>query len=141
KFDAKLIERNEEVIKQIVEKANYFWNTFIVPKVPPAPGGSESSKEALASIYPKELEGKVISIEGEEYLQAIKKLEQLKLAKKEAELGIEEANQMFKAKMGNAEIALCGDKKITWAEQERKEYIVKASKSRVFRISNYKGGN
>ena len=141
KFDAKLIERNEEVIKQIAEKADYFWNTFVIPRIPPAPSGDESSGEVLKKLYPKELEGKVISIEGEEYLQAINKLEQLKLAKKEAELGIEEANQIFKAKMGNAEIALCGDKKITWAEQERKEYIVKASKSRIFRISNYKGGN
>ena len=44
KFDAKLIERNEEVIKQIVEKANYFLNTFIIPKVPPAPYGTNSSK-------------------------------------------------------------------------------------------------
>ena len=69
------------------------------------------------------------------------KLEQLKLAKKEAELGIEEANQIFKAKMGNAEIALCGEKKLTWKEVFRKEYIVKASSSRQFRISNYKGGN
>jgi putative phage-type endonuclease len=140
KFDVKLIERNEEVIKQIVEKADYFWNNFVIPRVPPAPSGDESSKEALAMMYPKEEVGKIISIEGEEYLQALNKLEQLKLAKKEAELGIEEANQIFKAKMGNAEIAICGVKKITWSEQERKEYTVKASKSRVFRISNYKGG-
>jgi len=141
KFDVKLIERNEEVIKQIVEKADYFWNNFVIPKVPPAPSGDESSAEVLKKLYPKELEGKVISIEGEEYIQALNKLEQLKLVKKEAELGIEEANQMFKAKMGNAEVALCGDKKFTWKEVIKKEYIVKASKSRVFRISNYKGGN
>ena len=141
KFDAKLIERNEEVIKQIAEKADYFWNTFVIPRIPPAPSGDESSGEVLKKLYPKELEGKVINIEGEEYLQAIDKLEQLKLAKKEAELGIEETNQMFKAKMGNAEIALCGDKKLTWKEVIKKEYIVEASSSRQFRISNYKGEN
>jgi len=141
KFDVKLIERNEEVIKQIVKKADYFWNTFVIPKIPPAPDGTESSKEALANLYPKEKEGKIITIEGEDYLQCLSNLEQLKLAKKEAELGIEEANQMFKAKMGDAEIALCGDKKITWKEVFRKEYIVKASSSRQFRILKYKGVN
>jgi len=141
KFDVKLIERNEEVIKQIVEKADYFWNNFVIPKIPPAPSGDESSKETLSMMYPKEEAGKIISIEGGEYLQALNKLEQLKLAKKEAELGIEEANQMFKAQMGNAEIAICGEKKLTWKEVFRKEYIVKASSSRQFRISNYKGGN
>jgi len=141
KIGVKLIEINNEVIDKLVEKANYFWNTFVIPKVPPAPDGTESSKNALASIYPKEEEGKIIVLEGEEYLKVFNNLEQLKLAKKEAELGIEEANQMFKAKMGTAEMAICGKKKIIWKEVEKKEYTVKASKSRVFRISNYKGGN
>ena len=36
---------------------------------------------------------------------------------------------------GIAEVLICGEKKSTWKEQERKEYVVKASKSRVFRIS------
>ncbi len=141
KFDVKLIERNEEVIKQIVEKADYFWNNFVIPRVPPAPSGDESSKEALAMMYPKEEVGKIISIEGEEYLQALNKLEQLKLAKKEAELGIEEANQIFKAKMGNAEIAICGLNKIVWREVIKKAYFVKESSSRQFRILKNKGEN
>jgi len=141
KFDVKIIQRNEEVIKQIVEKANYFWNNFVIPKIPPAPDGTESSGEVLSMLYPKEEEGKIITLEGEEYLKAINDLEELKLKKKEAELNIDRINQIFKAKMGTAEIAICGSKKITWKEQERKEYIVRASKSRVFRISNYKGGN
>ena len=141
KFDVKLIERNEEVIKQIVEKANYFWNAFVIPKVLPAPDGTESSKEALAKLYPKEEEGKIIRIEGEEHEIRFGYLEKLKLDKKEAELKIEEVNQFYKAIMQDAEIAICGKKKITWKEVEKKEYTVKASKSRQFRISNYKGGN
>ena len=45
---------------------------------------------------------------------------------------------MLKTKMGNAEVAICGDRKITWKEVIRKEYIVKESRSRQFRISKYK---
>lgn len=138
RFDVKLIKRNDEVIGQLVKKSDYFWNTFVVPKIPPAPDGTESSARALTSLYPKEEEGKVITIEGEDYLQCLRNLEQLKVSEKEAKLGIEECKQMFKAKMGNAEIAICGDKKITWKEMIRKEYIVKESKFRSFRISNNK---
>ena len=142
KFDVKIIERNEEVIANIAKQANDFWNNFIIPKLPPAPDGTESSKEVLEKLYPKEEEGKVITIEDSSEMKIIfNALEQLKIAKKEAELGIEEANQTLKAKMGTAEIALCGDKKITWKEVIKKEYIVKASKYRMFKISNIKGGN
>jgi len=141
RFDVKFIQRNDEIIKQLTEKANYFWNNFVIPKIPPAPDGTESSGEILSMLYPKEEEGKIITLEGEEYLKAMNDLEELKLKKKEAELNIDKINQIFKAKMGTAEIAICGSKKITWKEQERKEYIERASKSRVFRISNYKGGN
>ena len=59
KFDVKLIERNEEVIKEMVEKADHFWNTFVIPRVAPAPDGSFSSGEALKKMYPKEDEGKM----------------------------------------------------------------------------------
>ena len=141
KFDVLVIERNEEVIKEIVEKADYFWNTFVIPKVAPAPSGDISSGEALKSMYPKEEEGKIIDVTGDVNIEHnFAKIdfvkEQIKGMKEELEVN----NQAIKAKMGDAEVLICGEKKSTWKEQERKEYIVKASKFRMFRISKYKGG-
>lgn len=37
-------------------------------------------------------------------------------------------------------MAICGDFKITWKEQSKKECLIKASKFRVLRISKDKGG-
>lgn len=141
KFDVLIIERNQEVIDEIVEKADYFWQTFVLPKTPPAPSGDISSGEALKSMYPREEEGKVIDLTGDgdiehNFVKIDFVNEQIKGMKEELEVN----KQAIKAKMGDSEIAICGEKKATWKEQERKEYIVKASKSRVFRVSKYKGG-
>ena len=141
KFDVLIIERNEEVIKEIVGKTDYFWNNFVIPKTPPAPSGDISSGEALRSMYPREEEGKIIDVTGDVDIEHnFAKIdfvnEQIKGMKEELEVN----KQAVKAKMGDAEVLICGEKKSTWKEVERKEYIVKASKFRMFRISNYKGG-
>ncbi|MBA7578609.1 hypothetical protein ES708_20474 [subsurface metagenome] len=141
KFDVLVIERNEEVIKEIVEKADYFWNTFVIPKVAPAPSGDISSSEALKSMYPKEEEGKAIDLSGDgdiehNFVKIDFVSEQIRGMKEELEVN----KQAIKAKMGDAEILICGEKKASWKEVEKKEYIVKASKFRMFRISKYKGG-
>ena len=141
KFDVKLIERNEEVIKQLVEKAGYFWNTFVIPKVAPAPDGSFSSGEALKKMYPKEDEGKIIDCTGDGDIEHnFVKIDYINVEMKGLKEELEINKQAIKAKQGDNVILICGEKKSTWKEQERKEYVVKASKSRVFRISKNKGG-
>lgn len=140
KFDVKLIERNDEVIEQLVKKADYFWNTFVVPKIPPAPDGTDSSSQALNLLYPKEEEGKTINLDSGEINACLMDIEDYTAEAKELKNKIDLSKQIIKSKMGDAEIAICGNKKITWKEVFRKEYIVKASSSRQFRISKYKGG-
>ena len=140
KFDVKLIERNEEVIKEIVEKADYFWKTFVIPKIAPAPDGSFSSGEALKKMYPKEDEGKIIDVTGDgdiehNFVKVDFVNEQIKGLKEELEVN----KQAIKARQGDNVILICGEKKATWKEVFKKEYIVKESSSRQFRISKYKG--
>ena len=139
KFDVTVIERNEEVIEQMVEKANYFWNTFMIPKVPPAPSGDDSSKEILDKMYKVEA-GKEIVIEEPVYIGHILAINGLKKKISEMEKDLEQYKQWIKEKMGTAETGICGEWKITWKEQEKKEFLVKASKFRVLRISKNKGG-
>ena len=138
KFDVKLIERNEEVIKQIVEKADYFWNNFVVQKIPPAPDSSISSGKTLDILYPKG-EEKEIEIEGEEYINYLKEYDNQNFKLKEAKAGLEMCKQMFKARMGDASVAYCSDKKIVWQNQVRPAHMVKESKFRMFRIYNREG--
>ncbi len=133
KFGVKVIERNEEVIDNIVKQANSFWNNYIIPKIPPAPSGDYSSDETLSKLYPKEEEGKIITIDVKDSLKRIDSIsEEIKLLQSQ----IDTDRQYIKSQMKDAEIALCGDKKIIWKEVIKKEYIVKASKYRMFKISN-----
>jgi putative phage-type endonuclease len=140
KFGVKVIERNEEVIDNIVKQANDFWNNFVIPKVPPAPSGDESSEKTLARLYPKEEEGKTITLDVEKNIEVIENINE-EIKRLYTQLDTEK--QSIKAVMKDAEIALCGDKKITWKEVVKKEYVVKASKYRMFKISNINlnGGN
>ena len=141
KVDVIVIERNQEVIDEIVKKADYFWNTFVIPKVAPAPSGDISSGETLKKLYPKEKGGTVIDCTGDKDLEHnFIKIdfvnEQIKGLKEELEVN----KQAIQAKQGDNEILICGEVKSKWAIQFRKEYIVKAGSSRVFRILKNKGG-
>lgn len=46
------VERNEEFIKDMIEKEIEFWNDFVLPKKMPAPDGSEATDEALKELWP-----------------------------------------------------------------------------------------
>ena len=141
KFDVLLIERNQEVIDEMVEKADYFWNTFVIPRVAPAPSGDISSGETLKKLYPKEQGGTVIDCTGDgdiehNFVKIDFVNEQIKGLKEELEVN----KQAIQAKQGDNEILICGEDKSTWKMQFRKEYTVQAGSSRVFRTSKYKGG-
>ena len=138
KFDVKIIERNDLVIEQLVKKTDEFWNTFIIPKVPPSPDGSMSSGETIKRMYPGEEEGKVIDITSMENQEIIERRDIAKQNMKESKLEVDYCDQFLKVQMKDSEKAICSDKLISWTTQDKKEYIVKASKSRVFRIGKYK---
>jgi len=135
KFVVTVVERNEEVIEQIVEKVDYFWKNFVEKKVPPAPDGSESSKETLKLLYKDVEVGKEIVIEDKAFPQYLTEVAKLKGTAKSTKEQLEYLQQLIKEKMGHAEKATCGDWKITWKEQHKKECLVKASTFRVLRIS------
>lgn len=139
KFDVLIIKRNQEVIDEIVGKAEYFWKTYVTTKTPPAPLGDISSGETLNKMYPREEEGKIIDCTGDKGIQHnITKIEFVNTEIKNMKQELEVNKQAIKAKMEDSEMLICGDKKVVWREQIRKEYIVKESKFRMFRISNYK---
>jgi len=60
----------------------------------------------------------------------------------ESTINFDLIKQTLKAEMGDAEIAICGDKKIVWKTQSRPAYTVKACEFRMFKIysKKLKGG-
>ena len=140
KFNVTAIERNEEIIKQIVERADYFWKNFVEKKVAPAPDGSSSSAEILDKMFAKIDVGKEITIEDVKYQMYCKEIIDLKKKAAEIEKNLEQYKQWIKEKMGTAETALCGGYKITWKEVSKKEFLVPASTYRMLKVSKIKGG-
>lgn len=48
------IERNDEFIETMLQKEIEFWTECVLKKCPPAPDGSEATREALKEIYPND---------------------------------------------------------------------------------------
>jgi putative phage-type endonuclease len=127
----KHVPRNQDVIDTLTEIGENFWHSNVLRKVPPLPDGSEDAGRALKSLYPAE-DGQVVELHGllPDYEDYKTLTEEIKAKEKR----LNEIKQRIMAQMGTAETALIGDRKATWKTVEKKEYMVKASSSRVFRI-------
>lgn len=131
-FNVKEIQRNDEVIERLVNAAQNFWENNVIPRVPPAPDGSASSKEILKRMYPKEDQAKAINLPEltEDYKLYKEYSEQMKLINPQ----IEAIKQKIMFLMGAAEVAMIGDHKVTWKTISKDGYFVKPSSSRQLRI-------
>lgn len=141
KFDVKVIQRNEKIIKSLKEKGIEFWEKFVLKETPPAPIGLMSDKEALEILYPEELIGKERTLtidEEEEILNILGKMEKQNNIKKEAEKEIEKIKQFIKAVIGDNEYMFAGGRTIKYKTIRLKERIVKAYSYRRLYISKKK---
>jgi len=140
-FNVTEIDRNDEVIDQLVDGCNWWWEEYIMKQVCPAPDGSFSTEKALQKMFPQPKEGSIIELPGfSGHIEEIARLAKNMKADKETS---DRLKQEIKLKMGDNEVAVSpGDgKKFTWKVQYRKGYTTQDSKSRVFRISKYEGEN
>ncbi len=131
KFDAKEIPRNDEVIEEMLRQAKNFWHDHVLAKIPPAPIGLGSDTDTLKKLYPEE-DGQVVELH--EYQEKRDKYKELNKQKAEIEKELEAIKQQFMAAMGESEVAIVGDRKVTWKTVSRKGFTVKPSSSRQLRI-------
>jgi len=136
-LDVKLIERNEEVIKNLANKGKEFWTGFVEKNIPPAPIGLSSDEIALKILYPNENPEKGIELAGSEVneiLEMIDIIDEQKEIEKKAKGEKIKAQQIIKAKIGDNEYIVAGDKKITYKTVQIKEHMVGASQYRKLHI-------
>jgi putative phage-type endonuclease len=127
----KLVPRNQDIIDKLIEIGQNFWLNNVLRGEPPMPDGSKDAERVLKALYPTE-DGQVIELHG--LLPEYETYKTLTQEIKDKEKRLSEIKQKIMAQMGTAEVALIGDRKATWKTVEKKEYMVKASSSRVFRI-------
>jgi len=118
----RVIERDEELIQNLITVEGEFWNNHVLAKVPPA--FSHQDTDYLKTAYPNSIAD--VSIELPEAAYPIMQtLSSARKAKKLAEEQEESAKNQFKGYMGNAERAYFqGDLRYTWKT---------GTKSRTFR--------
>jgi len=130
------VPRNDKFIRYLIEKEEEFWD-LVRRGDPPAADASDSTKEILLRLYPKDTgESKALPVEASDWA------EQIRAAKaeiKRAEGLKQEFENKIKAAIGEANIGILPDGSgFSWKSQHRDSYVVAASDFRVLR--EIKGG-
>ena len=124
------INRNDEFIKSIEEIEVDFWNRYVKERV--VPPDNSPTIGTIKKI--KRIPEKVVPLEDTVVEAWIKAKE----AKGVAEKAEEEAKRAVLAALGDAEAGECSLGTVTYLEQKKKEYVVKASTYRVARFKERK---
>ncbi|WCK53870.1 YqaJ viral recombinase family protein [Aneurinibacillus sp. Ricciae_BoGa-3] len=127
-FIHKKIDRDEELIAQLIDIEKNFWENHVLAQVPPVLDGSEASTELLKKIHPV---GEPES-ETELPLEADDLLERLDYAKSEAKAAEErvaEIENQLKAMIGDFETGIASQHIITWKNVESRRIDSKALKT------------
>ncbi len=111
-FIYKKIERDNELIQQLIEIEKDFWENHVVAGIPPEMDGSTASTELLKRMYP---EGKPNTINlPSEAGELIETLDLLNEELKALEIRKAECENRLKAMLGENEIGKFGVRLVTW---------------------------
>ena len=140
------LDRNEEIINEIMNLEKMFWDKCILGEELPIPDGSDDYSSVLQELYKDSIEEEVILFEKEDLLKRYDDVRELVKDLDSEKKAIEQYLQM---QMKEYEVAYLGDRKITWKKQVRNtvdtkrlkkehpeivEKYMKTTTSRVFRI-------
>ena len=140
------IERNEELINQIMDLEKSFWDKCVLGNSLPIPDGSDDYSKMLQSLYKDSTDEELILFEKTDFLNRYDEVCELI---KDLEMEKKSVEQYLQLQMKEYEVAYLGDRKITWKKQIRSvvdtkrlkkehpelvEKYMKTTSSRVFRI-------
>jgi putative phage-type endonuclease len=113
KYKHYFIERDDELINNLIELERQFWQENVLKRIPPEMDGHDSTAEMMKALYPTHLEGTILELPYEAKLW-VEKLEDIK----QQENALKEAKQLtqnlIKDAMKDAPEAWAGKHKITW---------------------------
>ena len=110
------LERDEEMIDEIMKLEEMFWNNCILGDDFPMPDGSSDYSKTLDILYKNSKQEELILFEAESILE---RYDEVIKIYKDFEKEKKAIEQYLKLQMQNYEIAYVGDRKITWKKQER----------------------
>ncbi len=132
------VNRDPELIRQIVNLETDFWELVEKKTPPPLEPGDE---ESISLLYPRSVESTVVLTEAA--LGFIERYRTARQAEKDAKAEADYAAAHLKQMIGDAEAGICGQFRMEWKTIDKKPYSVKASSYRKFSIkeANDNGAN
>jgi putative phage-type endonuclease len=147
KFIYHKIERDEETINNLIAIEKDFWERYILGDEVPEPDGSNAYTEVIKKMYHTSI---VESIElNDSFSEKFNRRDELEKYIKAMEQEKKQIDQEIQLEMKECEVAVLGDRKVTWKTQSRdtvdskrlkeeepeiyKQYI-KTSLNRVFKV-------
>lgn len=120
-FEYKYIPRNDAFIQDMLEKVTVFWENHVLAKVPPEIDGTASASNAVKKAYPNS-NGLMIDLPStaKDIFDRLKQLEDNEQYIKEE---IAKCKNQFKIMLGDNEVGLYGDRKVTWKTQKGRASI------------------
>lgn len=112
KFRHQRVDRDNELIDYIITIEHDFWQ-LVAKRTPPEVDGSDASTELLNRLYPSADPGSVILLPDEAEV-LLKQYDEAKENLEHWENRKEESENKIKLLMENSEIAVLGDRKVTW---------------------------
>jgi len=131
-FVWKRVDIDESIISEMVSREVDFWESNVLANVMPGPVKAEDSS-VLYKLFPKEDEKPDIIL-GDD---AVRLIESIKASQRDIiamESVVDKEKNELKLMLKEHSAGKAGNYRVTWRNQEKKEYTVKASKTRVFRI-------
>ena len=121
------IERDDEVIANLINIEERFWNNNVLQNNPPEPDGSDASEQFLKTLYSKATSGKAIRLSGyDDELKRHDELDELIGRLDKERRAIEERIKIF---MKDAETAYTDDYLISWKQYEQERLDSKKLKT------------
>jgi len=131
------VERNDAFIEAMIATEAAFWQRLEEQNPPPV-DGSDSARDLLKRLYPKETPGLTVVLPGEATDWAARRLEGIALGK-QGEAMRTAAENRIKQAIGEAEVGVLSDgSQFTWRATERAGYVVQATLVRTLRFKEAK---
>lgn len=118
KFRYYFIDRDDEIIKHIVQMEHNFWNNYFLENIPPTPSHSDAETEMLKILYPRSYD-EPVTVLPVQFADLVEKIDDYKKQQKVLkELETDAKNKIMFA-MKDSGVAFAGPHQISWKENSR----------------------
>lgn len=119
-FVVRVIERDEDLINDLIGIEEEFWFNHVAEKHTPPPDGSESAGNAIKEMYTASQEA---TVDLSNFAERLQRYDELKDLIDQLKVEQEQIKQEIMLSMGEANTALISDRKVTWKTQKGKTTI------------------